>query len=153
RNAGSEATRCSMPNIGAYDAWVLSRIMADLPVDDAAVAELTTWLQPLAERLAANEAEARPPLLAGFAAAEGVPMQLVQAIVDARPTGPAPDRERAAGGDVATLADVCRLEPDRSWPWPGWLPRGALTALASDPGVGKTLLAMSIARALWHGRP
>ncbi len=46
-----------------------------------------------------------------------------------------------------------RLITDASWPWPGWLAGGALTSLAADPGIGKTLLAMTLARTLWMGGP
>ena len=31
------------------------------------------------------------------------------------------------------------------WLWPGWIPRGSLTLLVGDPGIGKSLLAADIA--------
>jgi hypothetical protein len=59
----------------------------------------------------------------------------------------------ASRAAAATLADVRRVFADTSWPWPGWLAGGSLNALASDPGIGKTLLAMSLTRTLWTGAP
>jgi hypothetical protein len=40
-----------------------------------------------------------------------------------------------------------------AWPWPAWLAAGVLNGLASDPGVGKTILAMDLAEILWFRRP
>lgn len=38
-----------------------------------------------------------------------------------------------------------RLQTPIVWDWPGWLPRGYLTILASQPGVGKSFLCLRIA--------
>jgi hypothetical protein len=38
------------------------------------------------------------------------------------------------------------------WPWPEWLAPAVLNALAADPGTGKTLMALSLALALWFAR-
>jgi KaiC/GvpD/RAD55 family RecA-like ATPase len=122
--------------------------MADLSVEGK-VGEVSGGVR----RLVANEASHRKAVLDGFAAAQAEADRLVQAIVDARPTGPEPERTADAVARNATLADVRRLDVDRSWPWHGWLPRGAMTALASDPGVGKTLLAMTLAKAFWSASP
>ena len=40
---------------------------------------------------------------------------------------------------------------DPQWLWPGWLPKGLLTVLAGDPGMGKSALALWIAANLGCG--
>ena len=40
---------------------------------------------------------------------------------------------------------------DTTWPWQGWLAGGVLNSLAADPGIGKTIVAMNLARVLWNG--
>ena len=39
------------------------------------------------------------------------------------------------------------------WDWPGWLPRGFLTILASEPGAGKSLLCLHLAATYIENRP
>jgi hypothetical protein len=52
-----------------------------------------------------------------------------------------------------TLTDYKRQAADTTWPWKGWLAGGVLNSLAADPGIGKTIVAMNLARALWKGTP
>jgi hypothetical protein len=80
-------------------------------------------------------------------------VDLIQSIRDAFRSELTPDREGFGSPQCATLASVARLLADVAWPWPGWLAGAALNSLASDPGVGKTLLAMTLARTLWFGTP
>jgi len=44
------------------------------------------------------------------------------------------------------------LAPVR-WDWPGWLPRGFLTVLASEPGTGKSLLCLHLAATYLNRTP
>jgi AAA domain len=139
----------------SYDAWVLARVMADLPIHGE-VALVSEAYRPFAEGLAAARPEKRAAMLDGFALGVGLPPDAARAIGDADPLGPTPARQE--GGQTgdredATLADVRRLINDANWPWPSWLAGGALTSLAADPGIGKTLLAMTLARIVWTGRP
>jgi hypothetical protein len=39
------------------------------------------------------------------------------------------------------------------WAWPGWLPRGFLTVLASEPGAGKSSLCLRLAACYTAGQP
>ena len=48
-------------------------------------------------------------------------------------------------GDIAPEA--------RSWLWPGYIPRSALTLLIGDPGIGKSLLVADLAARVSAGRP
>jgi len=38
-----------------------------------------------------------------------------------------------------------------SWLWPGWIPRGKLTVLDGDPGMGKSTITADIAARVTHG--
>jgi putative DNA primase/helicase len=53
-----------------------------------------------------------------------------------------PSAPTSASSNWATLQKV--LGPIR-WDWPGWLPCGFLTILASEPGAGKSLLCLRLA--------
>lgn len=44
----------------------------------------------------------------------------------------------------STWADTAALLGPITWAWPGWLPNGMLTILASEPGDGKSALALRV---------
>jgi len=67
-----------------------------------------------------------------------------------RPEADPPDRPPSRGSSWATLSKA--LKPIR-WDWPGWLPQGFLTILASKPGAGKSLLCLRLAASYLDGRP
>lgn len=48
--------------------------------------------------------------------------------------------------EYETLADIGPLLQEVEWFWPSWIPRGLLSLLAADPGVGKTNVALDLAR-------
>lgn len=54
---------------------------------------------------------------------------------------------------IATADDLVQLQATITWTWPGWIQRGTLTCLASDPGIGKTRLCADITRRIWNGLP
>jgi hypothetical protein len=68
------------------------------------------------------------------------------------PQGPPPVEEDEPER-CATLADVRQMIASTAWPWPGWLAAAVLNALASDPGIGKTIFAVTLACTLWFKRP
>ena len=70
-------------------------------------------------------------------------------------TGPecVPEPQVAEDDPIATADDLLALQATISWTWPGWIQRGTLTCLASDPGVGKTRLCADLAKRIWHGMP
>jgi hypothetical protein len=139
-------------NLPSYDAWVLARVMANQPIDGQ-VEAMSEGLRPLARGLAEVRHEQRPAVLGGFTLSADAPADLSRAIFDADPLAAPPEVEAARPRRRATLADVRRLVADASWPWRGWLAGGVLNSLAADPGIGKTLLAMTLARTLWTGQP
>jgi hypothetical protein len=58
-----------------------------------------------------------------------------------------------AAVELATAADLIRVNATIRWAWPGWLPVGVLAVLASDPGVGKTRFAADLLRRVYHALP
>lgn len=53
----------------------------------------------------------------------------------------------------ATAADLISQQSTVQWCWPGWIQKGTITAIASDPGVGKTRLCADILRRIYLGLP
>ncbi|HKZ42659.1 MAG TPA: AAA family ATPase, partial [Candidatus Hodarchaeales archaeon] len=49
---------------------------------------------------------------------------------------------------IATAADLASKLPTIRWLWPGWLPIGFVTILAGNPGVGKSMCALELARSV-----
>jgi hypothetical protein len=98
--------------VSSYDAWVLSRILVDLPINGELAGVSDRW-RALAKRLLAYPPTMRRGVLDGFAAAQPDPMALVQAILDARPTGPASERPV----DVGERAPRWRMSA--GWTWTG----------------------------------
>lgn len=49
-------------------------------------------------------------------------------------------------GDYATLEDLDKIMGDITWLWKNWIPKGMVTMLAGDPGVGKSAIAQHITK-------
>lgn len=48
---------------------------------------------------------------------------------------------------------LANVQPEPvSWLWPGWIPRGRLTLIAGDPGVGKSWFTHAITAGVTTGR-
>lgn len=54
---------------------------------------------------------------------------------------------------VATVADLIKREASIHWVWPSWIQQGVLTAIAADPGCGKTRFCADLARRILNGLP
>lgn len=128
--------------------WVVARLLTGN--DEGGVAETL----PPAHRLLCHHLASVPPegRLAAYQTA--LPIidnggELEKLVIQTDPNGPMPEGEASVG--TATLADVRRVVGSTTWPWPGWLASGALNGLASDPGVGKTILTTDLIRRLWYG--
>ena len=61
----------------------------------------------------------------------------------------APDADGKASPIILTLADVQARKA--SWLWVGWIPRGTITILDGDPGLGKSTLALDLAARVSRG--
>lgn len=52
-----------------------------------------------------------------------------------------------------SLHQISDRFPPVDWLWPSWIPRGMLTLLGAAPGVGKSLVALDLARRIIHDEP
>ncbi len=78
---------------------------------------------------------------------EEVKGEIKRLVEEARPIDPS---EVRGGPVLIRMADV---KPEKvSWLWPGRVPRGKLTLLAGDPGLGKSLMTLDITARLTTGR-
>jgi len=53
---------------------------------------------------------------------------------------------------LKTFADLKDIYAEITWTWHNWLPNGFVTMLASDAGVGKSMLALTVAHIVLHGK-
>ena len=134
----------------AFDAWTLRRLLTGRDVDGEMRAVSATW-RPLADHLSALPVVARQAALDGYLCARTDRDAIVKALAAVDPEGPPPEAESLER--CATLADLRRLVADDQWLWRGWLAVGVLNGLAADPGTGKTIMAVDLARRLWFGLP
>jgi hypothetical protein len=58
-----------------------------------------------------------------------------------------------APNKTPSWADLAQKHTPTHWDWPGWLPRGYLTILAGQPGLGKSSLCLHLAASYIDGRP
>jgi len=81
-------------------------------------------------------------------AAEGLPDRepLTHELIDLLPP-------EVAFTAFPSLQETSPQFPPVDWLWPSWIPRGLLTLLGAAPGVGKSLVALDLARRLIHGEP
>lgn len=67
---------------------------------------------------------------------------------------PPPPQPDPLPGDRLVTRRLADVEAEQvEWLWPGRIPFGKLTALAGDPGVGKSYLTMALAAAVTRGAP
>jgi hypothetical protein len=84
-------------------------------------------------------------------AAGGTGDGLRRLVSETQPWTPARSVIAAARACVVTMADV---RPERvDWLWPGRIPRGKITLLEGDPGLGKSTVAYDLAARLSSARP
>jgi hypothetical protein len=138
-------------NIPAYDAWVLARLMAALPVSAAELAAVSGPWRPLAERLAQATPAERLTILEGFRLAQPDPSALVKALASVKPDGPAP--AAAAKRLTAHLGDLAGFQSAGRFVWPGWIVRAHFNLFSSDPKIGKTYVTLYLARLIHFALP
>lgn len=54
-------------------------------------------------------------------------------------------------GEYATLDDLDKIMGDVEWLWEKWIPKGMVTMLAGDPGMGKSAVAQHFAKIVSRG--
>jgi hypothetical protein len=106
--------------------------------------------------------EQRSAALSGFLSTlSGVEREvLITAVADQDPTLPPPppeeNQEQGTGARLvraAHLGDLGSVSEHGRYLWTPWLVRGHFNLLTSDPKVGKTHLALDLARRIWFGLP
>jgi hypothetical protein len=93
-----------------------------------------------------TEAEANLTIRSGLEAGKTQPRFAVESPRSSEPTSYSAD-------DVCTIDDLIRAGSEVSWVWPGWIPCGVLTVLASEPGTGKTRFCADLLRRIRYGLP
>ena len=136
--------------IRAPDAWTLRRLLCGQPLNGE-LASLSDPFRRLADHLAGLPGATRQAAWAGFLCGRDDADDLTAALAAADPSGPMPEPEPGVG--CATLAHLRHLVAESNWRWAGWLVAGVLNGLAADPGTGKTVMAVDLARRLWFGEP
>jgi hypothetical protein len=121
------------------------------PVTADELAAMSEAWRPIAEKLAAKPSTDRGSILEIFLAVRPDRDDIIKAIADQDAKGPAPPIKPPRR--FATCADVLKLETAVPWAWEGWLPSNRIVGIAAGEGVGKTRLAMDLARRVWHGKP
>ena len=141
------------------EAWIVCRLLGGRPTlysGTNQVAEPSDRIRPLVQRLTQSDPVLRSEFWKGFLAAQDDADDWLASLGEARPDLPPPPEEAqppAAPSGSADLGDVRRMISGIRWTWAQWLASGVLNTLASNPGEGKTILAMNLARVLWEGRP
>lgn len=137
--------------INPFDAWVIDRVLHDrLPPLNGEATNVSPKFQPLVEHLGFISAVDRRAALLGYLAHFGHEGQedIIRAIADADASGPAPTIEGRRR--TAHLGDLTECNETSRFIWPGWLVRGHLNLLSSDPKVGKTYLTLWLAYLIYH---
>ncbi len=141
------------------EAWIVCRLLggrlAVAPGSNTPLEE-SDRIYPLTARLALIDPPLRIAFWKGFVAAQEDADDWLASLGEAHPELPPPPEEAPAAGVSsvsADLGDVRRMITGIRWTWAQWLACGVLNTLASNPGEGKTILAMNLARVLWEGRP
>ena len=130
------------------DAWTLARVVSvEYPEDD--LAGVSEAFRPLVAMLAAVPLEHRQTALTAFLEGHPDPNTMILAMAQVDPNEPPPLIDPPKR--FATCADVSKLELDVPWAWEGWLPSARVVGIAAGEGVGKTRLAMDLARRVYHG--
>jgi hypothetical protein len=130
----------------------LGRLVSDQPLNGE-VALVSPLLRALAERLAAAPPADRPPLVEGFSLGLANPTAFVREIALADRDGPPPDAAPARETKrlTAHLGDLATCQAAGRFVWPRWIVRGHFNLLSSDVKIGKTHLAIDLARRIFFG--
>jgi hypothetical protein len=130
------------------EAWVLRQQLADRTLNGE-LELLSGPVRRLADHLETVPHGSRQIALDGFLCVRRDADEWIAKLAAVNASGPPPPVETIER--CASLADVRPLVSATGWPWPGWLAGGVLNAVAADPGTGKTILGMDLARRLFLG--
>jgi hypothetical protein len=136
--------------IPPFDAWCLRRQIVGETVNGE-LEDVSPAFSRLAARLNELPPESRRTALDGFLCGRADDEAIIRALANADPDVRPAIAEAVAAVRCATLVDLRRVVAETRWTWQGWIAAAILNALASDPGVGKTIFAMWMTRLLWTG--
>ncbi len=105
----------------------------------------------MGEHLAGLPKKARPAAWLAMLAARPEAAELVRALAEINPDGPAPSIQSKPRS--AHLGDLAGFQSAGRFIWPFWLVRGHFNLLSSDPKIGKTHLALFLAWLIWFRKP
>ena len=140
-------------NIPSYDVWVMSRLLADLPVDGQ-VEAVSAAFRPLARAMAARDRPERKRFFASVLGGRPDAAAWLCAVTAVDPKGPAPEPYTGTAADglpirLTRAADV-RVRAVE-WLWDGRVPLGMLSLWAGPPKVGKSYVSLSMAAGVSRG--
>ena len=136
-----------------FDAWWIARSLANKPVGNAQSLLSPEW-RKFGEHLASLPAECRAQSLQALECVLPDFFKFEQTLAASDPTLEFEDLGIEIEQDLARCAnigDIRRVVKEARQIWPGWLASGVLIGLAADPGTGKTIFALDLARRLWLG--
>jgi hypothetical protein len=129
------------------DAWTLARLVAGLSVNGELQA-VSESFGPIARHLADLAVEDRRIALDGFLLGSVDGERIALAIDAINPEGPPLETEPPAR--PANLGDLERVMAESQWVWEGWIATARIAGIAAFEGVGKTRLAMDLARRIYN---
>ena len=133
------------------DVWALSRVIADCLAEDD-LQGVSRPFKPLIEHLANLPVDARQIALHGFLNHPSMDRSaIIRRMDDDDPSGPAP--EGKSDDAPATLEDVRAGDSRSQFVWYPWIAAASISAIAAFEGVGKTRLALDLARRIWFAMP
>ncbi len=130
------------------DAWTIGRLLCGLFVEGEAVA-VSKPFRPLADRLATLAPDSRVLAWMGYLCGQADPDALIAVVASVDPAGPAPAED--TNRRPANLADVRKVMVGLQWLWEPFIPAARICGIAAFEGIGKTRLAMDLARRIWFG--
>jgi hypothetical protein len=82
-----------------YDAWILARLLSGQSLNGDGLAAMSETFRPLADRLATMPSEDRPEVWNGFLIGQADREEIIGAVADQDPKGPAPAIEAIPSGE------------------------------------------------------
>ena len=134
-----------------FDAHVIAKVLADVPVTDVELAAMSAEWRPLAESLASAQFSDREGLFKAILAGRSDRDAIIRAVADADPKKP--PSATVAKRLTAHLGDLAGYQSAGRFIWPSWIVRGHFNLLSSDPKIGKTHLALFLAFLIFFSEP
>ncbi len=134
-----------------YDAWAFARLLIGRSLGDG-LTLVSPRFAALAAQLEGMAPEGRESVWSvALNLLDTARDSIINAIAAADPEAPPPEVEPPAR--PANLGDIRRVMAREQWLWEGWIPKSRIAGISAAEGVGKTRLAMDLARILWFGLP